>query len=300
MTTPFLPVEAMPHDAWRKTNLPKPVHTLDLHGCSKSEAISHTTDFLERSNWQMDFENAWVLIITGSGAHSIHGPVLRGAVETLLIKRKIEYYQMKGKGSFLVNAASGFVLYEPPQPIDSKVIVASNTVSTRGKILPLRRNLSENQKCSKALKKEFYNRSKEMKDFDEAISRSLEEKERIIVEDKELLSRALNLSLQEKRKQSQEEKELFLAKKISKSESTANMMKEDEEIRNTLALSKMEFDCLKDPDACIQRAIELSRKESQKNDEEMFYKLDCTCSKHDREQEDDEFLKVLELSMAEF
>jgi len=287
-------------DKLRKNNLPKPVYTLDLHGCLKSEAISRSTDFLERSNLSLNSENAWVLIITGSGAHSVHGPVLRGAVEALLMKRKIEYYRMKGKGSFLVNAASGFFLYEQPQPRDSKVIVTSNSVSLRGKIPSLERGLTDKRDSSKALKKEFHDRCREKKDLDDAVSRSLEEQERIKTEDETLLGRAVNLSLLEKKKQSQEEKNFFLAKDISKRESIVNAMSQDEQIQKTLNLSKIEFDYLDDQDACIQRAIELSRKESQEVNNEMLYKFDSSSSNHDRDQEDERFLKALELSVVEF
>ena len=53
-------------------DLPKPMDTLDLHGFNKAEAIRRTTDFLDRST-PSDSGNAWVLIITGSGAHSTDG-----------------------------------------------------------------------------------------------------------------------------------------------------------------------------------------------------------------------------------
>lgn len=54
-------------------NLPTPMFTLDLHGFTKSEAICRTTDFLDHSSRSLRSENAWVLIITGSGAHSSEG-----------------------------------------------------------------------------------------------------------------------------------------------------------------------------------------------------------------------------------
>ena len=83
----LLPSKTMSSDESRKNNnLPKPANTLDLHGCSKSEAISRTTDFLERSNLLLNSENAWVVIITGSGAHSMHGRKLCwGVVLSLMV-----------------------------------------------------------------------------------------------------------------------------------------------------------------------------------------------------------------------
>ena len=226
--------------------------------------------------------------------------VLRGAVEALLRKRKIEYYPMKGKGSFLVNAASGFVLYESPQPRDSKVIVASNRVSIQGKVRSLERDRTENRDRSNALKKEFHNRCKEKKDFNEAISISLEEEERIKTEEEKLLAQAVNLSLLEKEQQSQEEKNLSLAKEISTRESIINTMPEDEQIRKTLALSKVEFDYRRNPDSCVQRAIELSRKESQETDNETLCRFDVSSSNYDQDHEDEAFLEALELSVVDF
>lgn len=290
-------------------SLPKPVDTLDLHGCSKSEAISRTTDFLHRSIALMDSENAWVLIITGSGAHSLDGPALRGAVEALLTKRKIEYYLMKGKGSFLVNAASGFELYEPSQPRDSKVIVAPNNsasvLSTRNaQRYPIRyfdtdRDLSASQK---ALKKQFHNRCKELAAVDEAISKSsLEENERIQEEEdeKQLLDRVVNLSILDKQKVTDEESNLCRAIELSKQESIVREMDEEEQIRKSIALSNMEFDYQqRDPDSCLQQAIEMSRKDSKKQiDNEMLSMYeDCAFNR----EQDEGFLKALELSVLEF
>jgi len=111
-----------------KNLLQGPAFTLDLHGSTKSEGICRTTEFLDRirrQQGQNKKSEVWVLIVTGSGSHSQEGPVLRGAIENLLIKRSIKYHQMRGRGSFLVNALSGLVLYEPDQPKDSKVIVAN-------------------------------------------------------------------------------------------------------------------------------------------------------------------------------
>mmetsp|Transcript_15929 Transcript_15929/g.36884 ORF Transcript_15929/g.36884 Transcript_15929/m.36884 type:complete len:291 (-) Transcript_15929:59-931(-) len=290
----------MSSDEPRRNNLPDPKYTLDLHGRSKSEAISRITDFLERSSLLMNPENAWVLIITGSGAHSMHGPVLRGAVEALLRKRKIKYYLMKGRGSFLVNAASGIVLHKPPQPRDSKVIIAANSVSIKEKVRYLERDRTENRDDSRAIKKEFHDQCKEKNDFDKAISISLEEKERTKKEDEKLLGRAVNLSLLEKEKQSREDKELALAKDMSKLESLINATPEDEQIQKTLALSKVEFDYRHNPDACIQEAIELSRKESQEIDNEMLRNFEASSSDYNQNQEDEGFLRALELSMVDF
>jgi len=287
----------MSRNEFHSNNLPNPTDILDLHGCTKSDAISQTTDFLDRSKRILNSDNTWVLVVTGSGAHSPHGPVLRGAIEALLIKRKIVYYLMKGKGSFLVNAASGFVLYEPSQPRDSKVMVAPTSASgcTDGANLIrrsiLERQLSENREGnSKALKKKFHSIRNEEAAFDEAISKSLEEKERAKAEDKETIGQAVNLSLMAKQKETDEEQKLCEAIEISKRESVVNAMDEDEQILKTLALSKAEFDQQNDPDVYLQQIIELSRRERSDDD-------DC---KHGENQEDEGLLKALELSVVDF
>src|SRR3569832_933172 len=73
---------------------------LDLHGFQQSPAIQVLTRFLEMHS------KSWVHIITGSGSHSQHGPVLKPAVERLLKLREMEY-KITSAGSFLVNGASG-------------------------------------------------------------------------------------------------------------------------------------------------------------------------------------------------
>jgi DNA-nicking Smr family endonuclease len=60
----------------------KPVETLDLHGLSREEALIRSRAFLQqaaRQRWPA------VVIVTGKGLHSQAEPVLRRAVEQLLI-----------------------------------------------------------------------------------------------------------------------------------------------------------------------------------------------------------------------
>lgn len=220
---------------------------------------------------------------------------MRGAVEALLTKRKIEYYMMNGKGSFLVNAASGFVLYDPAQPIDSKVIVAPTSSlvcpkgqrsiqnSARGK------ELSENRKV---LKKIFHDRCREEAAFDEAVSKSLKEDARVKAEDEELIERGVSLSLLQKEKEAEEEKKLNEAIELSKRESIVTALDEDEQIRKALALSQTEFDQQRDPDAYLQHVMELSRKEINESRNNRL--------EHGDDREDDGLLKALELSVVDF
>ena len=103
--------------------------TIDLHGYRKSQAIIALTSFLDqvvsRQRKQRDgaMKDVWVLVITGSGAHSPDGPVLRNSVEALLQKRQMQFITNRGRGSFNVKANSGIVFYEPDAPRDTKVIV---------------------------------------------------------------------------------------------------------------------------------------------------------------------------------
>ncbi len=225
---------------------------------------------------------------------------LRGAIETLLTKRRMDFHLLKGKGSFLVNAASGFVLYEPSQQTDTKVTVAQPSASgftdapNRIRRSLLEQQLSENRgESRKALKKQFYNIRNEGAAFDEAVSKSLKEKERTKEENKkqkDLLEEAMKLSLAEKQKEAEEEEKLCAAIELSKKESIVNAMDEDEQIRKLMALSKAEFDQQYDPDVYLQQVIELSRKEE-----------DNHCAlKNGEDLEDEGLLKALELSVVDF
>ena len=100
----------------------KPIGSIDLHGYTKSEGISALTSFLDQVSRRYKGD-VWVMVITGSGAHSYGGPVLRSAVQTLLDKRKMKYTCNGGKASFNVQANSGYVLYAPEGPRDTKVLL---------------------------------------------------------------------------------------------------------------------------------------------------------------------------------
>ena len=68
----------MPNKESQHISLPEPSRRLDLHGCTKSDALRLTTDFLERSQKSNKTGEAlFVLIITGSGAHSSDGRKFR-------------------------------------------------------------------------------------------------------------------------------------------------------------------------------------------------------------------------------
>ncbi|KAL7537768.1 hypothetical protein ACHAWF_005890 [Thalassiosira exigua] len=119
--------------------------TLDLHGRRLEDAISEVTLFLERIRRTVAGSSASVLfvtIITGSGSHSPNGPVLRNAVQKLLVKRGMDFSLQPGGGAFQVDALSGCDLYAPEPAICSKVLVAEQDEFHQMAIARRRNNLS--------------------------------------------------------------------------------------------------------------------------------------------------------------
>ena len=99
---------------------------LDLHGLRKEEAIQAVTRFLETH----ESRHHYVQIITGTGSHSPHGPVLRTAVDNLLRRRQMEFEQDK-PGSFRVRSGTGIVFYHQAAcDVDTKVIVQHRPSTT--------------------------------------------------------------------------------------------------------------------------------------------------------------------------
>ena len=104
---------------------------LDLHGQRSEEAVREVTLFLEKirsaatrvPSFETSTSQFYVTIITGSGAHSPNGPILRSVVQRLLDKRGMTYHLERGNGAFRVNALSGHDLYQADEPVDSKVVV---------------------------------------------------------------------------------------------------------------------------------------------------------------------------------
>jgi len=99
---------------------------LDLHGYVKSAALRRAGEFLECHRTD-GINKSWVRIVTGSGRHSSDagGPILKMAIRKSLERRGMEFVQ-DGPGAFLVDAASGNLLYEDDsEGTDSKVVVVS-------------------------------------------------------------------------------------------------------------------------------------------------------------------------------
>ena len=126
LSPPDLPPFLSQQDAAHQDNnddKKKKYPTLDLHGLRKDAAVRAVTDFLDRQSRHGNAASSWVLIITGTGSHSLSGPVLRTAVESLLQRRHMTF-ERNTPGSFLVQATSGNVWYTQHQSVDTKVIVA--------------------------------------------------------------------------------------------------------------------------------------------------------------------------------
>ncbi len=81
-------------------------HQVDLHGMLMEEAIKKVKEVLAYS---ISDKYKTILMITGRGKHSTHGPILKHAVKTYLLSRgdviqKVEYApkSLGGDGAFLV------------------------------------------------------------------------------------------------------------------------------------------------------------------------------------------------------
>jgi hypothetical protein len=199
--------------------------------------------------------------------------VLRGAVQALFEKREMIWHQYgRGNASFLVNATSGIVLYEPEQPRDSKVIVSpmcddlsskrfSDIITGRGG-LAQSTTISSQDLNNKALKKAFDSRRNETRAIERAIAKSSHE----AIKEKE-----------------EEERRFKKAVSLSILDSTVEMH-EDETLQEAMTLSRHEFEKEKDAESAFLEAIELSRKECQE------YK----------QKEEDDLLRALEQSVLDF
>lgn len=114
---------------------------LDLHGCTKLQAIERLTFFLDQLRHHHKHKAPRTLkgnhlittlpgsmpitVVTGSGKHSSHGPVLRQAVERTLQRRQMNFQLNSGNGSFCVDALSGIDLISRENTLkeDTKVII---------------------------------------------------------------------------------------------------------------------------------------------------------------------------------
>jgi hypothetical protein len=242
-----------------------PTHSIDLHGYRKSEGIKALTFFLDqvvspstKFPTRNGYGDTWVLVITGSGAHSPEGPTLRDAVMNLLNKRKMEYSVNRGKGSFTVNASSGIAFYEPPNPVDSKILLKE----TPEKIPALPKGPSRYVDSVCALVHDDDSPTlQEVVAIEKAITESRTEQLKVLSEEKReehILKRAASMSLLEL-KHIEEEEQDMIERAVSMSLIENNWSEEtssDHDLQRALELSQKEFEPI---DEELRMALEFSK-----------------------------------------
>ena len=252
----------------------EPVATIDLHGYNKSEGISLLTSFLDQVT-RRNNGDAWVTVVTGSGAHSANGPILRGAVQALFERRQMTYTINKGRGSFTVKANSGFVFIEPEAPTDTKVVV--NNYS--GEFPPLAEPISRTISKPRTSPSNINPLPSEVAASDANMEASRIEKQKVFRDEKReerILKRILSASLLEAEQEKVEEEKMM---------------------SRALSLSMMEKES---GDHDLQRALELSQKEVENMEIDEKFQQALAQSRLETCREEEEFLRVLEQSKQEY
>jgi hypothetical protein len=244
------------------TKSPQVTATIDLHGYRKSEGISVLTSFLDQVT-RRNKGDVWVTVVTGTGAHSSDGPILRTAVQALLEKRKMVHTVNRGKGSFTVKANSGFVLYAPEAPKDTKVVLQEATAAFPP--------LPKSYLISRTTISRINPLPSEVAASDANVEDSRKERQKVMKEnkkDEKLLKRVLSESFLEA-KTEKEEDEKIMKCALSLSLSMIDHVSEDDEFLKALELSQLEFENLESADD-LQRAIALSQNFSCQEDKELL------------------------------
>ena len=279
----------------RSTATTSPVATIDLHGYTKGHAISLLTDFLERVCKNRVGE-VWVEVITGTGAHSRDGPVLRTAVGRLLQKREMIFELSGNKGSFKVQANSGHVLYPKGPPTDTKVLIEE---ASEG---PVRLPTA----ADRIQPSDYDPLPHEVAYADQAIEESRDMYKQTLKEQKrqeKLLKKALSKSKLEAEQEEQEEQKMItralsesMAAPIDPPNSIDDSM--DEDLRKVLELSKSEtrMDCNDE----LERVLSLSKLEAEKvAHTTTYFSVSTDSQETESSNHDDDLLRVLELSKSE-
>ncbi|CAJ1939311.1 unnamed protein product [Cylindrotheca closterium] len=313
-----LPLRAIPIEtiAMRRQrtslNPPQPIAEIDLHGFTKVEAIQRLTIFMDEVSRQSKrpTRTCWVLVITGSGAHSPYGPVLRTAVEGLLQKRQMEYVPQRGKGGFIVNAHSGIVFFEPEQPTDSKVVTSHQNPS-----LSYASILDKHRDRVRAPPSDVQSEPLpfEVAATDSAIEESRIEAQRALgreEKEKHLLKKALSMSaLEQEQEQEEETKLLKKALSLSMAEATPEPNEnEEEELQEALLVSQQEEEekrreQQREEDLLLQRALSMSvlEKRQELHDEDELLQKALSLSKLEVNSSADREIKAaLEASVGDF
>ena len=248
--------------------------TIDLHGCKKSDAISRLTSFMEeltiqhkKKHKQRKSGEVWVLVITGSGAHSQHGPILRTAVQSLFEKRNMTFFLNKGKGAFTVNVNSGYKLYAPELPSCTKVLLTNEQIIRKksegwG-------NSSDRRQAPPNTSNEYSPSLAEVAAENAIIEESkkeYEQEKKIETKEGRLLKRAMSMSKLEAEQQQQEE-ESEMKKALSLSMIDTTHIEPDDDLRRVLEMSRIDAEIEQekaeayDLEEELQKALEMSREQ---------------------------------------
>eukprot|EP00565_Helicotheca_tamesis_P007403 CAMPEP_0185726638 /NCGR_PEP_ID=MMETSP1171-20130828/2551_1 /TAXON_ID=374046 /ORGANISM="Helicotheca tamensis, Strain CCMP826" /LENGTH=364 /DNA_ID=CAMNT_0028395025 /DNA_START=231 /DNA_END=1325 /DNA_ORIENTATION=- len=272
-------------------------YKIDLHGMKEQGALSSLSRFLEdcRNLYQKRLakyaregdgglrrgeEEKWALVITGSGAHSPNGPVLRTAVQSLLIRRQMTYTLTKGRGSFLVDITTGIDFYASHSTPDTKVLVVSEHDPCA---LPLQKQklpsppkfTSQNSNVSKG--------GNGGGGDDDPLPSEVLQNEEELRKAKQLSSLSYNTSRGLAQKDIVNLDNAIKESEALAREDTLQCQKEEEEYRKVLELSTKEQT---EEEEELQRILELS-------------KLDCCTERCREEEEDEEMKRVLALSLEQ-
>lgn len=221
--------------------------TLDLHGYRREAAIAELTCFLEK-------HSTWVRIITGSGSHSRHGPVIRSAVESLLQRRRVRH-ERETPGSFLADASTGDLWWrQDSTEEDTKVIVVP---APKENISLPRRTLRSLESSSSSLSGPTPAEvAREEREVEQARHESLDQSKheaKLARSERRELEKILNLSEREyNRDQEKERSELERA--------LAASLRDDDDVDLQHALDRSERETHKEDEALLQ-AIALSLKD---------------------------------------
>lgn len=287
--------------------------TLDLHGCTKLQAIEKLTSFLDQIRTRNYKHNQrFVTIITGSGKHSSHGPVLRQAIQHVLEKREMTFHlNDKGKGSFCVDALSGIDLVDRAlmRHVSTKIVTIREDDEQQAKGVTLfPRAIPGGMKNGLRMSQDEALDNNHSNGNDELLPTPGE-----VARDDDLIQRIKMLShneaIQIKSLQTKEENELQKAVKASAE------IQEDMDLTRVLLLSKEQHDL--EQEEYIQRerillsnALEMSWKLEQEREERDRIELERVLELlekesgsdnnvnvgEEEEEEDWDFLQVLECS----
>ncbi|CAB9509510.1 expressed unknown protein [Seminavis robusta] len=337
---------ALPNNSltWKKNgrseNQIKPFATIDLHGYTKETAIRAVTNFFETSARQAKQRNPWVMVITGTGAHSgsLGGPILKQAVQKLLIKRKMEFCYSKKKGFFYVNCLSGHVLKSNPtarelnvaagggagaavleEPIgqDTKVKLMQRPESIVLAPPPVLRPLHKKKVIGKKIRKDLQTFAAAQQSTrptpQQRISNSPLLSE--IAADSQMIEKAKSVSLEDSRRyRSQVDKEKHQTQQIlkkSQMELEEEAKREAAELEQAMALSQLEpTTAAKTQEEEVERIMMLSLQEAEarvqsppdyndEDDDELQRVLSQSKLEEQLNSEEEELQRILQLSMHE-